>query len=146
MKIYKNLHLHMKIMCWRFHIKIPFTFWDMHTWDMWKVCLQTFRNNKVCSKLAYFLRNLGTSRANNSRILIIKTAKFSGYCFCMNTNIYGDFQIYNSVPLIAITTIHKNNIQIPNLSKENETMLSLWSAVFGKKKTFWVRNNFFVQH
>ena len=26
-------------------------------------------------------------------------AKFSGYCFYMNTNIYGDFQICISVPL-----------------------------------------------
>ena len=25
---------------------------------MWKVCLQTFRSNKICWKLAYFLRNL----------------------------------------------------------------------------------------
>ena len=32
-------------------------------------------------KIAYFLRNLQTSRVNNSRILRIKNAKFSGYCF-----------------------------------------------------------------
>ena len=38
-------------------------------------------------KLAFFLRNLQTSWANNSRILRIKNAKFSGYCFYMNTNI-----------------------------------------------------------
>ena len=38
-------------------------------------------------------------RANNSRILRIKKAKFSGYCFCMNTNIKGDFQICIGVPL-----------------------------------------------
>ena len=31
-------------------------------------------------KLAYFLRNLQTSLANNSRILRIKNSKFSGYC------------------------------------------------------------------
>ena len=33
-------------------LKIPhlntFTFWDMCIWDMWKVCLQTFRNNRLC--------------------------------------------------------------------------------------------------
>ena len=65
----------------------PLSLFDMRTWGMWKVCLQTFRNNRICWKLAYSLRNLQTSRANNSRILRIKNAKFSGYCFYMNTNI-----------------------------------------------------------
>ena len=36
---------------------------------------------------------------NNSRILRMKNAKFSGYHFCMNQNIKGDFQICISVPL-----------------------------------------------
>ena len=36
---------------------------------------------------------------NNSRILTIKNAKFSGYHFYMNLNIKGDFQICISVPL-----------------------------------------------
>ena len=31
------LRLHMKIVGQRFHIKTPFTFWDMRVWDMWKV-------------------------------------------------------------------------------------------------------------
>ena len=35
--------------------------------------------------MAYFLRKLQTSRANNSRTLWIKKAKFLGYCFYMNT-------------------------------------------------------------
>ena len=43
-----TLRLHMKIICWRFHIKTPFTFWDMRTWGVWKVCLQTFINKKLC--------------------------------------------------------------------------------------------------
>ena len=55
---------------------------------MWKVCLQTFRNNRICKKLAYFLGNLQTSRANNSEILWIQHAKFSGHCFYMNISIY----------------------------------------------------------
>ena len=100
------LHLHMKIICWRFHIKTP-TFWDMRMWNMWKVCLQTFRNNKIWWKLAYFLTDLSNSRANNSRILRIKNAKFSGYCFDINTNIYGDFQICISVPLIEWIYVSK---------------------------------------
>ena len=72
----------MKTMCWRSHIKTPFTFWDMHTWDM-------------------YLRNCQTSQENNSRILRIRNAKFSGYCFYMSANIRRDFQICISVPLNA---------------------------------------------
>ena len=53
---------------------------------MWKVCLQTFRNNRRCEKLAYFLRTLQTSGPNNSRILRIENAKFSGSCFYMSRN------------------------------------------------------------
>ena len=71
----------------------------MHTQNMWKVCLQTFRNNWIREQLVYFLRNLQTSRAINARILRIKNVKFSGYCFYMNTNILKDFQICISVPL-----------------------------------------------
>ena len=40
--------------------------------------------------IAYFLSNLQAFRANNSRI---KNVTFSEYCFYMNTNIKGDFQI-----------------------------------------------------
>ena len=45
------------------------------------------------------LRKIQTLRANNSRILRIQNAKFSGYYFHMNTNIWRDFQICISVPL-----------------------------------------------
>ena len=89
----------LKIICQRLHIKTPFRVRDMGSWDMWKVCLQTWRNNRIRWKLAYFFRNLQTSRANNSIILKFKEAKFSGYCFHMNTNIHVDFQIYISVPM-----------------------------------------------
>ena len=61
--------------------------------------LQTFRNNRIGLKLAYALINLQTSRINNTRILRIKNAKFSGYSFYMNTSIWGDFQICTGVPL-----------------------------------------------
>ena len=47
-KICQYLRLHMKIICWRFHIKIRFTYWVVRTWDMWKVCLQTFKNIRIC--------------------------------------------------------------------------------------------------
>ena len=42
------LRLHMTIICWRFCIKTPFNFSHMCTLDMWKGCLQTFRNNRIC--------------------------------------------------------------------------------------------------
>ena len=38
-------------------------------------------------KLAYFLRNIQTSRVNNSRVLEFKNAKFSEYCFHMEPSI-----------------------------------------------------------
>ena len=59
-------------------------------------------------KLDYFLRNLRTSRGNNSRILGIKNTKFSGSCFNMNTNIQRDFQICITLPLISIHNANKN--------------------------------------
>ena len=48
LKICQYIRLHMKIICRRFHIKTPFTFWDMHTWDMQKVSLNTLRNKRIC--------------------------------------------------------------------------------------------------
>ena len=50
-------------------------------------------------KLAYFLKHLRTSRANKSGTLRIRNAKFSGYCFYMNTHIQRDFQLFISVHL-----------------------------------------------
>ena len=46
-----------------------------------------------------------TLRVNNSRNLTIKNAKLSGYNFYMNLNIWGDFQIFISVPLKYDLTI-----------------------------------------
>ena len=40
-----------------------------------------------------------TLRVNNSGILMIENAKFSGYYFYINLNIRADFQIWISVPL-----------------------------------------------
>ena len=53
-----------------------------------------------------FKKFIQTSRANNSRILMIKTAKFSGCHFYMNRNRKGDFQICISVPLILHLMIY----------------------------------------
>ena len=94
LKICQYICLLLKIISRRLHIKTPFTFLDMCTWDMQNVCLQTFRNNRICQKLAYFFRNLQTSLANNLRILWNKNAKLAGCCFCMNTNIVNYFYLY----------------------------------------------------
>ena len=69
--------LHIKIICWRFQFIAHLTFSDKRTCNMWKVCLQTFRK-RICLTMAYFLRNLQALGINNSRILRIKNAKFSG--------------------------------------------------------------------
>ena len=78
----------------------PFTFWDMRTLDLRNVCLQTYRDNWIRQKVAYFLRKMQSLGVNNSRILRIQNGKFSGYHFYMNTTKYRDFQICISVPLI----------------------------------------------
>ena len=41
--------------------------------------------------MAYVLRKIQTLRVNNSKILTIKNAKFSGYYFYLNSNIWWDF-------------------------------------------------------
>ena len=52
--------------------------------------------------MTLLLRNLQTSRTNDSRILRIKNAKFSWYYyFYVNKNIQENSQICISVPLIS---------------------------------------------
>ena len=50
--------------------------WDIHV-----------KNYKIYPKLAYFLRKLQTSQANNSRTPRIGNAKIQGYCFYIDTSI-----------------------------------------------------------
>ena len=49
--------------------------------------------------MASILKKIRTLWANNSRILSIQNAKFSGHHFSINANIWRDFQICISVPL-----------------------------------------------
>ena len=106
MQIWKSANIFVfHINAFSFHINAPLTLQDMPSWYMWKFCLQTFRNNRICKKLAYVLRNLQTSQVYNSRSLKIKNANFSAYCFYMSTNIKGDFQICVSVPLIHLMSL-----------------------------------------
>ena len=106
MKVCQYLRLHMKMIYWIFQIKTPFTFWDMRTWDMWKVCFQTFRNKRICQKLACFLKNLQTSRVNNSIILTINSAELSGYCLKVIKNTLLD-KLENPESLKKIATVRE---------------------------------------
>ena len=45
MQIWKSAHIFVFI--WKQYAE-EFTFWDMHTWDMWKVSLQAFRTIWIC--------------------------------------------------------------------------------------------------
>ena len=56
------------------------------------------------------MRKIQILRVNNSRILRIKNAKFSGYYFSMNLNIWGDFQFCISVPLRNKLLIYNKNL------------------------------------
>ena len=47
LKIWQYLRLHMKKNVLRFYINARSTFWDTRTSDIWKVCLQTFRSNRI---------------------------------------------------------------------------------------------------
>ena len=79
-------------------------------------------------KLTYFLRKVQTSRVNNSKILTISNAKFPGYHFYMNSNIYRNFQIGTSVPLSAVVfqILHKNIIRDKNVTHNLKT--SFWKS------------------
>ena len=48
---------------------------------------------------------------------MIKNAKFSGYYFYMNLNVWGDFQICISVPISKFTIIQPAPLQNLNSSK-----------------------------
>ena len=78
MKISLYILTDIKIISWRFCILNLINFSVIHPWRLWKVCLQTYRNNRISQKVAYFLRKKQTLGANNSTILRSKKAKFSG--------------------------------------------------------------------
>ena len=50
-------------------------------------------------KISLLFKKFTKYTGSNLTILKIKNAKFSRYCFCMNTNIWRDFQICISVLL-----------------------------------------------
>ena len=72
---------------------------------------------------------------------MIKNAKFSGYYFDMNLNIWGDFQICISVPLItwnASRRTQSNQHHNKNLKTE-QPKKSLYSEILTQKRSNTVR-------
>ena len=61
--------------------------------DIWNVCLQKYRNNRINEKVAKFLRKEQTSQVNNSKTLWIKNV---GYCFYKKPNIFIDVHLAHS--------------------------------------------------
>ena len=57
LKIYRYLCLHIKIICRRFCIITAFNFWVMRTRDIWNVCLQTYKNNRMLKSSLLFKKN-----------------------------------------------------------------------------------------
>ena len=76
---------------------------------------------------------------NNSRILAIKNAKFSGYYFHMNLNIQGGFQICISVPLNI-----SRNVQVWLSYILSSKSLSLVVYIFGATFCIILRAFFFI--
>ena len=83
-------------------------------------------------KISLLFKKLHTSQVNNSRILRIKNAKLSGFCFYIHKHI-GRFQICISVPL------RKGVIRnFPNSQENNCTRVSfLKDARLRKKFDRW---------
>ena len=68
------------------------------------------------------------------RILGIKNAKFSAYCFYMKANIYGDFQICISVPLMeAYECVYPNGHSFLCSEIPNYKVVTKWPSFFYSK-------------
>ena len=53
----------------------------MHMWGMWKVCLQTLKNNRIRWKLAYFLKDLQISGKKTPEFIGLRKRNFQGIVF-----------------------------------------------------------------
>ena len=97
-------------------LKISYSYpensWVVRPYSLWNVYLQTYRNNRKSLKCSILLIKIQTLPVNNSRTPGTKYAKFSGYYFYLNTNIYGDFQSCISVPsrlMFMLTRLTQTN-------------------------------------
>ena len=75
------VRVHIKIIPRKFSILNSTCFRVIYPKNFRNVSLQTYRNNRIGKKLAYFLRKIQILRKNNSRIFRIKNAKCSVYSF-----------------------------------------------------------------
>ena len=83
LNICQYLCLHMKL-CRSFHIRTPFKFWDMRK-DMWKVCLELFRNKINIRLLLKKLRNF-TDKQLTWEFFGLRKWNFQGIAFiCTQT-------------------------------------------------------------
>ena len=71
LKIYQCLRHHMKIICPRFHIKAPFTFWDMRSKSCEK--FEKFANFK-----GKYLENNYDEKCKHLRVLFLYEHKHMG--------------------------------------------------------------------
>ena len=78
---------------------------------LWKVCLQTYRVNRICWKVAYFIRKMQTSRVNNSKILKIKNMKF------MRTTRV--FFLYEPTDIVNFSNLHQCTFKQKSFSRNN---------------------------
>ena len=95
-------------MCRRFRIITPVSFWAIRHRGIWNVIEKIRSMHPETAehvKTREFLRKIQTLRVNNSRNLRIKNAKFSGYCFYINSNIHWNSLICITVPLIQMKPV-----------------------------------------
>ena len=77
---------------------------------------------------------------NNSRILTSKNAKFSGYSFDMNLNIWGDFHICISLPLrrkFFEKSNHRASHDVLPVNNDDGNMLTIVGFNKSFKKSFF---------
>ena len=106
--------------------------------------------------MAYFLRKIQNSRVNNLRVLWIKGAKFSGYNFHINPNIYRNFWICTNVPLSFtscqcpdLSYIYTDSLALKQKRKENQNKnnhsLSFLNPLSSLNFTFYRNRNFYFK-
>ena len=68
--------------------------------------------------------SLSFRKLNNSRILRNRKVEFSGYCFYMNANIQGNFQIFKHFIFIKIYGSYSGSLEKGGMKLDINTMSS----------------------
>ena len=94
----------LKILHWN-----TFYFLRYAHWIMWKVCLQTFRNNRICKKLAYSLGIYKLHGQITQEFLGLRIRNFQGIVFTWTQTHFqiSHFQICISIPFTILFLIQK---------------------------------------